>query len=83
MFLQETLLPFASNNAEEFLKTNWEDETVKKAVKALNGEKELNVEEATKLFKELTEASSDNAGLKTLQGLIYKKGYAGGDIKAQ
>lgn len=56
---------------------------MKEAVKALNGEKELTLEEATKLFKDLTEASSDNVGVKTLQGLIYKKGYTAGDIKAQ
>lgn len=77
------MLPFAASNADEFLKTNWEDEIVKEAVKTLNTEKDLNLEEATKLFKEFTEASSSNAGLKTLQGLIYKKGYDGGDIKAQ
>lgn len=77
------MLPFASSNIGEYLKTNWEDEAVKEAVKVLNDERELTVEEATKLFKELTESSSDNVGAKTLQGLIYKKGYVGGELKAQ
>lgn len=56
---------------------------MKQAVKALDGEKELSIEEATKVFKELTDANSDNVGVKTLQGLIFKKGYGGGKIKAQ
>lgn len=81
--MQDTLLPFAVSNVEEFLKSKWEDDTVKDAVKALNGEKELDVEETVKTFKELTEAGSDNVGLKTLQGLIYEKGYESGDLKAQ
>lgn len=84
MTLQEELFTFAKENAQNVLKDNWEDEEVKKAVKFLqDGDAELNVDGALEVFKKLTDEDSDNQGVKTLQGLIYKKGYSDGKLKAQ
>lgn len=77
-------MPYAVKQAEEFLKSNWEEEAVKTAVKSLQDiSDELDLKKATDLFKELTEKNDENAALKTLQGLIYKKGYEDGELKAQ
>lgn len=73
-----------TKHVEEVLKAKWEDESVQKAVKQLKEDDDkLDLEAATKLVKELTESQSDNAGLKTIQGLIYEKGYKSGDLKSQ
>lgn len=69
---------------EEVLTAKWDDETLKSAVKQLKeGEDEINLEAAVKLVKDLTESESENAGLKTIQGIVYQKGYESGDLKAQ
>lgn len=82
-FAKETLFPFVNKNVEEILKEKWDDESVKKAVKQLKeGEEELNLEGAVKLVKELTDSGSENPGLKTIQGLVYSKGYENGELKA-
>lgn len=83
IFVQEKLFPFAVTQAEAYLKTNWEDAAVKEAVKNLNPEKELDASAAFETIKELTDKNSENIGLKTLQGLLFKKGYEDGDLKAQ
>lgn len=77
------MFPYATKQADDFLKTNWDDEVVKEAVKLLQDNGDTDLKKATELFKELTEKNSENSGLKTLQGLIYKKGYADGELKAQ
>nr|CAH7718979.1 unnamed protein product [Callosobruchus chinensis] len=79
-FIKDTLLPYVTKQGEEFLKEKWEEETVKAAVKQLKDDT-LDAEGAFKLLKELTEKNDNNEGLKTLQGLIFKKGYESGDLK--
>ncbi|KAL1514009.1 hypothetical protein ABEB36_003338 [Hypothenemus hampei] len=82
-FAKETLFPFVTKNAEEVLKSKWEEDSVKEAVKQLKeGEEEIDLDTAVNLIKELTESNSENPGLKTLQGIIYAKGYESGDLKA-
>ncbi|KAJ8966773.1 hypothetical protein NQ314_003311 [Rhamnusium bicolor] len=78
----ETLFPYVTKQAEDFLKTHWENDAVKEAVKILK-DSELDLAGATTAVKEFTEQNSENKGLKTIQGLIYKKGYENGDLKAQ
>ncbi|CAH2000660.1 unnamed protein product [Acanthoscelides obtectus] len=79
-FIKDTLSPYVTKQGEEFLKEKWEDETVKAAVKQLKDDIS-DAEGAFKLLKELTEKEDSNEGLKTLQGLICKKGYESGDLK--
>ncbi|CAG9860759.1 unnamed protein product [Phyllotreta striolata] len=81
VFLKESLFSYVDKQVETFLKEKWDDEAVKEAVKSLKDDT-LDQEAAVALVKELTEKNSDNKGLKTLQGLIYKKGYESGELKA-
>ncbi|KAJ8925343.1 hypothetical protein NQ315_009173, partial [Exocentrus adspersus] len=80
-FVKATLFTYVAKQAEDFLKAQWEDGTVKEAVKALK-DTELDLAGATAAVKDLTEQNSENKGLKTIQGLIYKKGYEDGGLKA-
>ncbi|XP_060536022.1 enolase-phosphatase E1 [Cylas formicarius] len=80
-FAKETLFPYVTKHAKEFLESQWDDKIVKEAIKELN-DKESDLEAATKGVVELTEKGSDNKGLKTLQGLIYSSGYNNGELKA-
>lgn len=80
-FMKENLFSYVDKQAESFIKEAWEDETVKEAVKLLK-DGDLDQEAATALIKELTQKNSENKGLKTIQGLIYKKGYKDGELKA-
>jgi len=81
-FVKETLFKFAVDHAASFFKDSWDTDEVKQAVKLLEGDAKLDVDGAVKLLKKLTEENSDNKGLKTLQGFIYKKGYEDGSLKA-
>lgn len=68
---------------ESFLKSKWEDDTVKGCIKNMQGEGDaLEVTSAVELVKSLIEKGSTNKGLKDLQGLIYKQGYENGELKA-
>lgn len=77
---QDTLLPYAIENAEEYLKTNWETDEVKHAVKLLFSDDE-NPDIAKTV--EALKAAKENEGVKILQGLVYRKGYEDGSLKAQ
>lgn len=77
------MFPYVIKNGEDVLKEKWESDDVKAAVKQLKEGEELNLENAVKLVKDLTEKSSNNAGLKALQGIVYERGYDNGDLKAQ
>ncbi|KAK9871925.1 hypothetical protein WA026_015172 [Henosepilachna vigintioctopunctata] len=79
-FVKDTLLPYVTKSVDEFLKSSWEDEEVKKAVSQFE-EKDLDVTKATEIVKTLTEKNDSNVGLKTIQGLIFKKGYESGELK--
>jgi len=82
-FVKETLFAFAVDQAPTYLKDHWDDEETKEAVKLLqDGDTVLDVDGAVQRFKKLTDENSDNKGLKTLQGIIYKKGYEDGTLKA-
>lgn len=80
-FVKDTLFPFADKNCEEYLKDNFDNEDVKKALKLLK-EDLPDVAAAVAAFKELSAGGSDNEGLKIIQGLIYKEGYASEKLKA-
>lgn len=82
LFIQDTLFAYSTKHAEEFLKTHWEDEDVKTAVKLLTDE-DLDVGKAVEFIKDLTEKNSNNAGLKKLQALIYQKGFENGELKSR
>lgn len=69
-------------NAEEFLKAQWENATVQEAVKLIKDE-QLELTSALEAIKEGTDKRSNNQGIKTLQKLIYEKGYADGHITTQ
>ena len=77
---QDTLLPYAIENAEEYLKANWETDEVKRAVKLLFSDDENS--DVSKTVEAL-KAAKDSEGVKILHGLIYRKGYEDGSLKAQ
>ncbi|KAG5869940.1 hypothetical protein JTB14_013786 [Gonioctena quinquepunctata] len=81
IFLRDTLFSYVTKQAEDFLKNSWEEKYVKDAVESLQNDVS-DVEEAINLVRALTEKGSENKGLKTIQGLIYKKGYESGELKA-
>lgn len=75
---------FIVDNVSTFLKDNWTSDGVVDSLKLVKeGEEELTIESAAELITKLTKENSTNEGLKTLQGLIYKSGYAGGNLKGQ
>nr|XP_023016910.1 enolase-phosphatase E1-like [Leptinotarsa decemlineata] len=81
-FLKDTLFAYILKQAKEYLKKSWEDEDVKEAIRLILKNDAVDIEETVRIIKELTEKNSDNKGLKTLQGLISKKGYESGNLKS-
>lgn len=82
--MKDTLGPYVVKQAESFLKANWDDAEVQKSVKLLLLENvEANASAVAAAVKDLTEKSSDNEGLKNLQGLIARTGYEDGSLKGQ
>lgn len=57
---------------------------MKALVKQLaENDEDLTVEKAVDKFKALSEKDENHKSVKELQGLIYKKGYEDGSLKAQ
>lgn len=80
---QDTLFPYTKEHIKEYLQAHTEDVAVKEALKEIQGEKKLDPEGLVETFKTLTDKDTDNKGVKTLQGLILKKGYDSGNLKGQ
>ncbi|XP_026477243.1 enolase-phosphatase E1-like [Ctenocephalides felis] len=102
-FVKDTLFPYASDNVQSFLTSNWESADVKSAVSALRElavkDKSESVEGCVEIIEEddsnreaVIKSVVDNVkwqisldrktgALKTLQGLIWEKGYKDGTIK--
>lgn len=80
--LQETLLPYVDAHLEEFIKASWEEAALKSALEPLE-QKDPTVEKTVELLQKLGKDEPANASLKSVQGLVYKKGYEDGSLKAQ
>jgi methylthioribulose 1-phosphate dehydratase/enolase-phosphatase E1 len=93
-FVKETLFPYASTHAQEFLQRNWEHSDVQNIVKDLFAaiiednqfsylSNDLSaVEKVTTYIKKLIAEDRKLPALKKLQGLIWDEAYKKGDIVA-
>ena len=92
-FVYKTLFPFAREQMEVFLQENFETESVMKAVDLLEKDHDAEAGDDVPEWERASDTAAHYAlwlmdqdrkatGLKSLQGLIWKAGYASGDLKA-
>lgn len=75
------------------MKSDWETDELKALIKNLSSDKkvvdgdgkldDLNVTKSIEILKKLSKEEANNPTLKSIQGLIYKKGYEDGTLKGQ
>ncbi|XP_037949470.1 enolase-phosphatase E1-like [Teleopsis dalmanni] len=94
-FVKDELFPYAIEHAKEFLDETWEDATTKEVVNNLQVLNEFNefkqntnedsLDISSKIIadfvKYLTDLDLKLGPFKTLQGMIWKKGYEDGKLK--
>ena len=87
-FVHDVLFPYAKSNLAEFIKNNITNvkvieclEETKKTVNTENAEK-IDNNKAVSTLLNWIDIDRKHHALKTLQGLIWKKGYENGDYKA-
>ena len=92
-FVYKTLFPFAREQVERFISDNFEQASVMAAIDLLHTDHKAESGEEVPIWERTSEASARYAlwlmdqdrkatGLKSLQGLIWKAGYASGELKA-
>lgn len=96
-FVHDVLFPYAKENVENYLKERWQTKETTQIVRDLQelpqyteyleslGTKavEGDVQQISKFVNYLIEKDLKVTPLKTLQGFIWAKGYASGDLKGQ
>ncbi|KAH8417268.1 hypothetical protein KR222_007618 [Zaprionus bogoriensis] len=94
-FVHDVLFPYAKQNAESYLRDTWETEQTKQIVEDLRQLPQFaefataqasqaavdKLQEISKFVNYLIEKDLKVTPLKTLQGLIWAKGYASGELK--
>ena len=92
-FVYKTLFPFAREQMGSFLQKHFDSETVSGAIELLKADHDAETAVDVPAWKPNAEAASRYAlwlmdqdrkatGLKALQGLIWKAGYASGELKS-
>lgn len=93
-FVHDVLFPFAKKNAGNYLLETWQTDDTKEIVKDLKLSSQFaeyleshksssDVELMSEFVSYLIERDLKVTPLKTLQGLIWSKGYAVGELKGQ
>jgi len=84
-FVREVLFPFARARIADVLKARWSDPEIAQTVQAarLSSTGELPTPaEAARQFLSWMDEDRKVTPLKTLQGIIWREGYRGGELKA-
>lgn len=85
-FLQETLLPYASERLGSFIAANAEDEEIEEALEEagrLMGGFALELAQAEALLQRWMKQGRNPTPLKIIQGRIWQEGYDSGAFKAE
>lgn len=95
-FVHDVLFPYASANAEQYLLETWETDNTKLIVEelqqlpqyeeytsSLDEQPTIDAKHIADFSRYLIEKDLKVTPLKTLQGLIWDKGYASGELKGQ
>lgn len=95
-FVHEVLFPYAKQNAEHYLLETWETDATKQIVQdlqllpqfaeyasTLGTQTAVDAQLITGFVRYLIERDLKVTPLKTLQGLIWAKGYASGQLRGQ
>ena len=80
-FVYEVLFPFARRALPGFLAASWRDVAVQKAIAAMGDGTAQSPDEAWQAAEALMDADVKDTGLKALQGMVWKGGFDGGDIR--
>lgn len=96
-FVHETLMPFAADNVEPYLRSNWHlDETqaaisqiardaghpIRESFFASVTDAGEQIEVVLKVFDRLMAIDSKATGLKQLQGILWRSGYESGELRS-
>ena len=82
-FVHQTLFPYARAHLRRFLKAHGTENAVRKElaeVSRLEG-RELSAEQAAGVLEKWIEEDRKATPLKSLQGMIWRQGYEGGELK--
>lgn len=80
-FVYEVLFPFARRALPDFLAANWDDAAVRTAAKTMTPGTATSPAEAWKIAEGLMDADVKDTGLKALQGMVWRTGFEGGEIR--
>jgi enolase-phosphatase E1 len=84
-FVREVLFPFARARIGDVLKARWNDSEVAATVRGAREASGLalgDAREAARQFLAWMDEDKKIAPLKTLQGIVWREGYASGELKA-
>lgn len=81
-FVHQTLFPYAKTKLREFLRTHEDDEAVGAELQAVSTAvgRALSVDEAADVLEAWIAEDRKATPLKTLQGMIWRKGYESGEL---
>lgn len=97
-FVHEVLFPYAADNVEAFLEAHWDEAGVQQDVQSLRelaaseegltaipeaGERAAQQEAVLAVVRQLMAEDRKATGLKSLQGRIWREGYARGELQGQ
>ena len=94
-FVTDVLFPYARSHLRAFLRAHWSDADVRQAIDLLRAEQrheprlgdaslhEDGQDSIAAYAAGLMDVDSKSTGLKTLQGLIWKEGFASGDLRGE
>ena len=84
-FVRDVLFPFARTRLHNFFESQWNGVELRDILSDARRESGLTLQcpdEAAKLFESWIDADKKITPLKSLQGLIWRKGYKSGELKA-
>lgn len=84
-FVKETLFPYATNNIDAFIRENIHEKSISDQLDIISTQNNINRDDVTALIQQLLDWIKNDVKatpLKTLQGMVWKKGYEKGDYHA-
>ena len=83
-FVKEVMFPYSKERLRDYLQSNWSKPEIRKIVEdaAREAGRDLNLEDAVKLFSEWIDRDMKITPLKELQGYIWEEGFKSGELKA-
>jgi enolase-phosphatase E1 len=81
-FVKDVLFPFAARALPHFLEQHWQDAGVREQIQTLPMHAQARPADANTLLQQWIREDRKATPLKTIQGMIWRKGYESGELRA-